>query len=160
MYEAPSSCSPGLRPAGKEGPGAPTRGTCMWGGGAQTPHKLHSPRECSVFLPGMFYVWPTPHHVFDTCPHVCTHRPRPRAAPLLGARAWLPITRSSASLASLAPAACTRHSWLPTAMNPSARLIPSSGLCGVWATCGSVCVGSACVRDVGLDEAPWGEAVR
>ena len=41
-------------------------------GGAQMPHKPHSPRGCSVF-----YVWSATHRVFLTCPHMYTHRLRP-----------------------------------------------------------------------------------
>lgn len=141
--EAPSSCSPGLRAPHACG------GWCP-----DAPQTPLTKRVLSVFTRHVLHLVCTPPCISDMCPHVCTHRPRPGATPLLGAGAWLPTTASSASLPSAAPAACTCHSQLPMATNPNACLVPSSGLCGV-------CVGSDCVRDVGLDEAPRGtEAVR
>ena len=121
MYEAPSSCSPGLRASREGGP------HMRVAGGAQMPHKPHSPRGCSVF-----YVWSAPRRVFLTCPHMYTHRLRPGTAPLLGAGAWLPTTPSAASFTSVAPAACTGHSQLPLATNPNAHFVPSFALCAVW----------------------------
>lgn len=119
------------------------------GGGAQMPHKPHSPRGCSVFLPGMFYIWSALHHVFLTCVHMCVHTDQdpeqllclgqglgcPPRAPQHPSHQWhqqlVPVTSSSP--------------WPQIPMPAS-----FSGLCGV-------CVGSDCVRGIGLDEAPRGD---
>ena len=69
--------------------------------------------------------------ISDVSTHVYTQT-KTRNTPLLGAGAWLPTTPSSASLTSVAPAACTGHSQLPMATNPNAHFVPSFALCAVW----------------------------